>query len=201
MERDFTMQKKVVFVILLLNLLAGIASAQIKVGQQAQDFSLFGVDYKYHRLSEYLKKENTKAVVVIFTANHCPVSTEYADTLIKLANKYHPEGIYFIAVNPNPADMVAEDGFPQMIERAKEKGFPFPYVYDETQATARAYDAASTPEVFVADKTGKVVYTGAIDDFGNSPFYLADAIEDILVGRAIEKSHTTAIGCLIEYRR
>ena len=96
--------------------------------------------------------------------------------------------------------MVTGDGFPQMIERAKEKGLPYPYLYDETQKLARAYGATCTPHVFVvgADKT--VLYAGAVDNRHEEPNYLADALEDILAGRQVKKASTAQFGCTVKYR-
>lgn len=186
---------------MMLSLTVGTAAAQLAPGAEAPDFNLFGVDYRYHRLSEYLEREDVRAVVVVFTCNHCPESVRYEDPLIKLGNTYQPRGFPFILVNPNPADMVARDGFPQMIERAAEKEFPFPYVYDETQETARAYGATRTPEIFVVDRAGRVVYTGSVDTRRfQAPHFLADALEALEAGREIERPQSRPFGCTIKFR-
>ncbi len=193
----------------LLLLLVGLGAAGQKgvgPGDAAPAFELFGVDYRYHSLAQYADK---KAVVVFFTCNHCPVAKKYEDTFIALAKKYRPKGVQFVAVNPNPADMVAADGFPQMRKRAAEKGYPFPYLYDETQKTARAYGAKVTPHVYVvrfADRGGKkpepaVVYKGGVDNRGKEPRYLVDALDAVLAGTDIENEKTAAFGCGIKYRK
>jgi len=174
------------------------AVAKVELGDKGPDFMLFGVDYKYHYLDKY---QDAKAVVLVFTCNHCPVAKAYQDALIALGKKYQAKGIQFIAINTNPADMVAADGFPQMIERAKEKGFPYPYVYDETQQVSRAYGATHTPHIFVLGPERTVVYMGAVDNRHKAPHYLADALDAILAGEEIERPVTRQFGCTIKYRK
>ncbi len=193
--------------ILVAALLAGLmtgAHAGVDPGDMAPEFELFGVDYRYHSLAQYADNE---AIVVVFTCNHCPYAVDYEDKLVALGNRYQPRGIQFLAVNPNPADMVPADGFPQMQVRAEEKGFPFPYLYDETQQVARAYGATVTPHIFVVRYTmedganvPRVVYEGAIDNRHEDPDYLADALEAILAGREIEHVKTAQFGCTVKYR-
>jgi peroxiredoxin len=169
----------------------------LKVGVQAPAFELFGVDYKYHSLEQYAE---AKARVVVFTCNHCPVAKGYEDTLIALAYQYQPKGVQFIAINTNPADMVAADGFPQMIKRAEEKKLPYPYLYDETQKVSRAYGATVTPHVFVVGTDGTVLYEGAVDNQHREPHYLANALDAILAGKPVPEPSTTEFGCTVKYR-
>jgi peroxiredoxin len=164
---------------------------------KAPEFQLFGVDYHYHSLAKY---KDAKAVVVVFTCNHCPVAKSYEDKLVELANKYQPQGIQFIAINPNPAEMVPEDGFPEMIQRAKEKKFPFPYVYDETQKTAIAYGAKVTPHIFVVAPDRTILYEGGVDNRNKEPNYLANALDAILAGKPIETPEAAYFGCTVKYR-
>ncbi len=173
------------------------ASGGVGPGDEAPEFELFGVDYRYHSLEMYKDKA---ATVVVFTCNHCPVAKGYEDELIRIADEYQPKGVQFIAVNPNPADMVGADGYPQMIERAKEKEFPYPYVYDETQKTARRYGATVTPHVFVVGPDRTVLYVGAVDNQHKAPHYLADALDEILAGREVAKPTTAQFGCSVKYR-
>lgn len=197
------MLKKLMMVAVGLAMMSTVALADrqlLEVGAEAPDFFLFGVDYKYHELSEYLASEDTKAVVVIMMCNHCPVVVRYQDKMIELANEYQPKGIPFIGINVNPADMVAADSFPNMVKRAEEKKYPFPYVYDETQRVANAYGPSRTPEIFVVSKEGKLVYTGAIDEKGNDPQHLANALDDILAGREVQMPKTQPTGCTVKYR-
>lgn len=183
--------------------LEDIRITQLAIGDEAPDFELFGVDYRYHSLGRY---EDAKALVILFICNHCPVSVDYEDTLIELATKYQAEGAQFVAINPNPAYKVAADGFPQMIARATEKGFPFPYLYDETQNTARAYGPERTPHVFVFGPDRKLVYKGSIDNHHEAPFYLSDALQAVLAGEDVTISvardgmgEYKVFGCTVKY--
>ncbi len=183
--------------------LEDIPITQLAIGDEAPDFELFGVDYRYHSLARY---EDAKALVILFICNHCRVSLDYEDTLIELANKYQAEGAQFVAINPNPAYKVAADGFPQMIARATEKGFPFPYLYDETQNTARAYGPERTPHVFVFGPDRKLVYKGSIDNHHEAPFYLSDALQAVLAGEEVAISvardgmgEYKVFGCTVKY--
>ncbi|MFH0962920.1 MAG: thioredoxin family protein [Planctomycetota bacterium] len=189
--------KRFALVPVLLLLFVPAAFAELKPGDDAPDFKLFGVDYTYHSLARY---PEAKAIAVVFTCNHCPVAKGYEDTLIAIAKEFQPKGIVFLAVNPNPADIISADGFPQMIERAKEKGFPFPYLYDQTQEVARAYGASTTPHVFVVSPTHKILYEGAVDNRHKEPNYLADALNAILAGKEIPENSTSQWGCSVKYR-
>jgi peroxiredoxin len=191
------MFRKLTVLAFLLAALCIAARADVAPGDKAPEFELFGVDYTYHSLERYAEAE---AIVVVFTCNHCPVAQAYEDKLIAIAKAYQPRGVQFVAANPNPADMVAADGFPQMVERAEEKGFPFPYVYDETQKVARAYGATVTPHVFVVNAEGTIVYTGAVDNRHAEPDYLTDALEDVLAGREVAKPTSAQFGCSVKYR-
>ena len=191
-------------VIALALCLAALSSAELAPdvglapGDDAPEFKLFGVDYTYHSLARY---EKSKACVLVFTCNTCPVAIAYEDKLIAIAKEYQPKGITILAINPNPADVVPADGFPQMIQRAKEKGFPYPYLYDETQEVARAYGASNTPHVFVVGPDHKILYEGAIDNRHEKPDYLTDALDAGLAGKPIEKPATAQWGCSVKYRK
>ncbi len=180
-----------------------IELTQLALGEKAPDFELFGVDYRYHSLDMY---EDRKVVVVVFMCNHCAVSNDYEETLINLANKYRDRGVQFIGINPNPGDKVAADSFPEMVKRAKEKGFPFPYLYDETQKVARAYGPERTPHVFVFGPDRRLAYKGPIDNYHKEPFYLADALESVLAGREVPRPEVRegmgeykVFGCTVKY--
>jgi peroxiredoxin len=165
--------------------------------RKAPEFQLFGTDYHYHSLAKY---KDAKAVVVVFTCNHCPVAKSYEDKLVEIASKYQPQGIRFLAINPNPAEMVPDDGFPQMIQRAKEKKFPFPYLYDETQATAVAYGAKVTPHIFVVAPDRTILYEGGVDNRHKEPNYLENALDAVLAGKPIETPEAAYFGCTVKYR-
>ncbi len=198
------MFRTIASIALLCVLFPAVAFSGVSPGDRAPEFELFGVDYKYHSLEQYADSE---AIVVIFTCNHCPYAKAYEDELIKLAKQYQPKDIQFLAVNPNPADMVAADGFPQMRKRAKKKGFPYPYIYDETQKVARAYGASVTPHIFVVQYQNRdkkrvpyVVYEGAVDNRHKDPRYLKNALDAILADEEIDKKKTAQFGCSVKYR-
>lgn len=185
-------------------LVALTASAQYKVGQTVNDFSLKNVDGKTVTLSE----QQTKGAVVIFTCNHCPFSQAYEDRIIALHKAYAPKGYPVLAINPNDAVKSPDDSFEKMQERAKSKAFPFAYLYDETQETAKAFGAARTPHVFIVQKNGKdwvLKYIGAIDNNTESAEkadkkYTEDALNALLAGKNPEPAETKAIGCTIKWK-
>lgn len=180
------------------------ASAQYKVGQKVADFSLENVDGKTVSLGE----QKSKGVVVIFTCNHCPFSQAYEDRIIALHKAYAAKGYPVLAINPNDAVKSPDDSFEKMQERSKSKGFPFPYLYDETQAVAKAFGAARTPHVFILQKEGTdwvLKYIGAIDNNTESAEkadkkYTEEAINALLAGKNPEPAETKAIGCTIKWK-
>jgi len=192
------MIRRILAATLVLALSYSLASAAVDPGDEAPNFKLFGVDHQYHQLTDYA---GNKATVVVFTCNSCPVAKDYEDDLIALAKEYQPKGIQFLAINPNPADKVPADSFPKMIERAKEKQLPYPYLYDETQEVAHAYGAKVTPHIFVVGPEGTVVYEGGVDNRHEKPNYLANALDDILAGEEIEQPSVAPFGCSVKYRR
>ena len=112
-------------------------------------FDLPGVSGKQHALSDYDDKE---AVVLILSCNHCPYVQAWEDRMVQAQADYGPKGVQLIAISVNDVAQYPDDSFPKMKERARQKGFNFPYPYDESQQVARAYGAERTPEVFVFDK-------------------------------------------------
>lgn len=188
----------------VLALVALTASAQYKVGQKVNDFSLKNVDGKTVSLAQ----QTGKGAVVIFTCNHCPFSQAYEDRIIALHKAYAPKGYPVLAINPNDPVKVPDDSFEKMQERAKSKAFPFPYLYDETQEVAKAFGAARTPHVFIVQKDGKdwvLKYIGAIDNNTESAEkadkkYTEDALNALLAGKTPEPAETKAIGCTIKWK-
>jgi peroxiredoxin len=176
-------------------------AAKLKIGQAAPTFSsLAGVDDKQHGLADY---EKAKLVVVVFTCNHCPVAVAYEDRLIALQKDYESKGVQVVAINPNSAKIQPPDSFEKMKERAKDKGFNFPYLHDETQGVARQYAATVTPHVFVLDQDRKIVYTGAIDNSKDADkvkdHYLRNALDALLAGKKPPKEVTQQFGCGIKW--
>ena len=149
--------------------------------------------------------KGSKGTLVVFTCNACPWAKAWEDRIVALGNEYKDKGIGVIAVNANDPGKVAEDGYDQMKTRAQEKKFGFPYVVDATSNVARAYGATRTPEAFLFDGQGKLVYHGTIDDNAQEPSkvserYLADALTAVTGGKAVAKGETKAMGCGIKFR-
>ena len=174
----------------------------LNIGDSAPGFSLKGVDGQTHSLEE-LKGE--KGIAVIFSCNHCPYVKAYEDRMIELAKEYQPKGVQFVLINANDPVKYPDDSFENMQKRAQEKGYPFPYLWDETQEVARAYGAERTPEAFLFDSELRLQYHGAIDDNWEDPTkvtkrYLRDALEALLAGREPEVRDTPPVGCTIKWK-
>lgn len=175
------------------------------IGDVAEDFSLKNVNDEMVSLASF---PDAKGYVVIFTCNHCPFSVANEDRIIALDKKYKGLGYPVIAINPNDPEAEGGEGddFESMKVRAKEKGFTFPYLYDEGQKTYPKYGATKTPHIFLLQKTeaGNIVkYIGAIDDSARDPEnvkekYLENAIDALLAGNPIETPETKALGCSIK---
>lgn len=175
----------------------------MNLGDKAVDFSLKGVDGKTYALADFRK---APALVIVFSCNHCPYVKAYEPRLIDIQADYAPKGVQVAAVNSNDDVNYPEDNFPEMIRRAKEQGFNFLYLRDDTQKTARAYGATHTPHLFVFDRDRRLAYTGKIDDNWERPEsvtkrYLRDALDDLLAGKSPRIAETHAIGCTIKWKR
>jgi len=174
----------------------------LKLNDQAPAFNLKGVDGKTHSLDEL---KGQKGIAVIFSCNHCPYVKAYEDRMIQLAKEYQPKGINFVLINANDPAKYPEDSFENMVRRAEEKGYPFPYLHDETQEVPRAYGAERTPEVFLFDSELKLRYHGTIDDNWEdaskaTKHYLKDALEALLAGQEPQIQETTPVGCTIKWK-
>lgn len=180
-----------------------------EIGDVATDFELINIDETKVSLSQF---DDAKGYIVIFTCNHCPFSVLYEDRIIELDKKYKDLGYPVVAISPNDVEAFPEDDLPNMKIRAEEKGFTFPYLYDETQEIARAYGATKTPHVFLLHKEQMkeeealvVKYIGAIDDDkrGNNieQKYLEMAIEALQKGEEVNPSATKAVGCSIKWKK
>ena len=146
-----------------------------------------------------------KGTLVMFSCNHCPYVKAWENRIAAIGNGAPAQGIGVIVINSNDPSEYADDDFPEMQKRAKEKGFRFPYVVDATSDVARAFGATRTPEVYLFDDAGKLVYKGAIDDNAQDADkvksrYLADAIDALSSGREIAEKESRAIGCSIKFR-
>ncbi len=174
-----------------------------KIGDYATDFKLKNVDGKMVSMADYA---DAKGYIVIFTCNTCPYSVAYEDRIIALDKKYKEAGYPVIAINPNNPAVKAGDDFAAMKVRAKEKGFTFPYLFDDGQKIYPQYGATRTPHVFVLQKTEKgnqVQYIGAIDDSSRNADsveekFVENAVDALLKGQEVPLKTTKAIGCTIK---
>lgn len=177
-----------------------------KVGDMAADFKLKNVDGKMVSLDDM---KDAKGAIVIFTCNHCPFSVKYEDRIIELDKKYKSKGYPVVAINPNDPKINEDDSFDNMIIRAKEKGFTFPYLFDESQQIARVYGATRTPHVYVVQKEQGdfvVKYIGAIDDNSGDVSavkvkYVEQAVDNLIAGKNVDPDFTKAIGCTIKWKK
>jgi peroxiredoxin len=181
---------------------AGEYNPVLSVGDPAPVWKdLPGIDGKKHSLADLKEKQ---AVVVVFTCNSCPYAVDYEDRIIAFARRHGgPESkVALVAINVNK---IEEDSLPKMQERAKLKGFNFPYLYDDTQKIAKDFGATFTPEFFVLDKDRKVVYMGAMDDKTDPAQakvnYVQEAVDAALAGAKPATGETVARGCTIRYAR
>ena len=183
-------------------------SDTLHIGSPAPPFSgLPGTDGVPHSLSEF---SSSQAVIIVFSCNHCPYVQAYEERMILFQTSYGPRGVQLIAINSNDAKNYPEDTFEEMVKRARERKFNFPYLRDEDQAVAEAYGATHTPEffLFAAGEGGsgfRLCYRGKMDDNYQNPSavkerYLQDAVDAILSGTPIQVPETHSIGCTIKWK-
>ncbi|QXP74382.1 thioredoxin family protein [Tenacibaculum sp. AHE15PA] len=203
---------KIFKIVLMFVVIATISAFTInetkgyKVGDVASDFNLKNVDGKMVSLANF---KEAKGFIVVFTCNMCPYSVANEDRLNALDKKYSKKGYPVIAINPNDPEVSKGDSFNDMKIRAKEKGFTFPYLFDEGQKVYPMYGATKTPHVYILNKTaGKLIveYIGAIDDSSRdeinvSERFVEDAVDALLKGDKPAKKYTRAIGCSVKDKR
>jgi peroxiredoxin len=177
---------------------------RLQLGSMApmSDVKMKGVNGRERSISD-AKGEN--GTLVIFSCNACPWVVAWEDRITEIGNAYQKVGFGVIVINANDPQRVPEDGFEAMVKRSKERGFAFPYLVDATSDVARAFGATRTPEVFLFDKQGLLVYHGAIDDNARESesveiHYLKDALEAVLQGKDVGRRETKALGCSIKFR-
>jgi len=147
----------------------------------------------------------TKGTLVVFTCNSCPWAQAWESRVAAIGNAWSKKGIGVIAINSNDPDVKAEDGMDEMKARSDKLGLRFAYAVDATSELARAFGATRTPEAFLFDAKGKLVYHGAIDDNAREPGkvknrYLDDAVKAVVAGKAVPMAETKALGCSIKFR-
>jgi peroxiredoxin len=179
-------------------------SNMIPLGTLAPDFTLPDTVTGNSFSLQELRGE--KATVVMFLSNHCPYVKHVNNQLVQIANEYQPKGVKFIGISSNDIVSYPEDAPDKMKETALQCGYPFPYLYDESQQVAKAYDAACTPDFYIFNKDLKLVYRGQLDDSRPSnkiPSTGKDmraALDNILSGKEVSPYQRPSIGCNIKWR-
>lgn len=179
-------------------------SNMLPLGTAAPDFKLpdtvSGKTLTLHDVS------GAKATVFIFSCNHCPYVIHVNPEIVRLSNDYLPKGVGFVAISANDVVKYPADSPDKMKELAAEAGYPFPYLYDETQAVAKAYDAACTPDFYVFDGTLRLAYRGRLDDSRpktDTPLSGRDlraALDAVLAGEAPVAKQYPSAGCNIKWK-
>lgn len=184
--------------------MAATPTIQIPLGFTAPDFSL--PDLVSGKTKSLYELKSDKTTVVVFICNHCPFVVHIIGELVKVGKEYISKGVSFIMINSNDVKNYPADSPEKMVEFARENDFPFPYLYDETQEIAKAYDAACTPDFNVFDGEMKCVYRGQFDDSrpGNGkPVTGSDlrlTLDLILAGQKVPTEQQPSIGCNIKWK-
>ncbi len=172
-----------------------------KVGSPAPPLELPDTEGTVHTLP---KPGEVPATVVVWTCNHCPYALAWHDRLVDLAHDYAPNGVRFLAVNSNDAERYPRDSLEAMRDRVRAEGWPFPYLYDETQQAAHDWAAQVTPHVYVLDGELRVRYEGAPDsdhmDPSQNAAWLREALDAVLAGDEPARPATDPIGCSIKWK-
>ena len=179
-----------------------MATDTLKIGSYAPDFKLPAIDGKNYSLNDFTLK---KALIVIFSCNHCPYVQAYEDRIIEI-QKIYSKDVQVVAINSNDLEDYPDDSFDNMKDRAQIKGFNFPYLRDDSQTVAKAYGATHTPEIFLFDNERKLAFHGKIDDNWQDQKsvkskYLRNAIDELLAGKQISVPETFTIGCTIKWKK
>jgi peroxiredoxin len=174
----------------------------LEPGSKAPDFKLCGVDGKSYTLDSF---KSAKMLVVVFSCNHCPFVVGSEERMKDFYRQFTPKGVAMIAINANETVNHPGDTFENMVLRAKERGFEFPYVRDDSQDVARAYGALRTPHFYVFDEKRLLRYTGRMDDNPRqagkqTTRELLDAVEAVLVGKNVPVEKTNPIGCNVKWK-
>ena len=184
--------------------MARAESNEFKNGTKAPNFNLLNTVN-----DEFLSLETAKGAkgtVIMFICNHCPFVIHVNAELVKIANDYQQKGIHFIAISANDVENYPQDSPALMKKLASEENFPFPYLYDETQEVAKAYDAACTPDFYVFNADLKAVYHGQLDDSrpGNGKpvtgIDLRNSLDNLLEHKPVLENQKPSVGCGIKWK-
>ena len=177
-------------------------STMVPLGNPAAGFKLSGVDGKVYSLESFSDK---KVLVVIFMCNHCPYVKAVLQRLIGLQEETGSQGVQLVGINSNDAERYPDDSFENMQKITVEKGMNFPYLYDDSQETAKAYEAVCTPDIYVYGLERKLLYRGRIDDNWEHEEKvvrrnLKEAIDCIVTGKEVPGEHVPSMGCSIKWK-
>ncbi len=184
--------------------MAETPTKQIPLGFKAPDFKL--PDTVSGKIKSFNDIKGSKGTVVMFICNHCPYVKHIIHELVRVAKDYMPEGIGFVAISSNDVVNYPQDHPDKMKSFATEQCFPFPYLYDESQEVAKAYDAVCTPDFDVFDADDRCVYRGQFDDSrpGNDKAVsgrdLRKSLDLILAGKAVPEDQLPSVGCNIKWK-
>lgn len=184
--------------------MAATPSNMLPLGSKAADFSL--IDTRNDRFVSLAESKSSIATVIMFLSNHCPFVKHIQTKIVELANTYQLKGIQFIAICANDIEKYPADGPEKMRMEAEHLHYSFPYLYDESQEIAKAYQAACTPDFYIFDKDLLCVYRGCLDEStpgNNKPVtgaHLQSALDNILSGRPISTEQKPSIGCNIKWK-
>ncbi|HPK06052.1 MAG TPA: thioredoxin family protein [Bacteroidales bacterium] len=176
----------------------------IDLGFDAPDFQL--PDVISGKILSLAELRSDKATVIVFICNHCPYVRHIIKELVQAGKDYIPKGVSFVMINSNDVEKYPDDSPENMKIFAAENDFPFPYLFDETQQIAKAYDAACTPDFNVIDQNGKVVYRGRFDESrpeSNKPVTgkdLRQALDLLLNGETVPENQIPSMGCNIKWK-
>ena len=175
-------------------------STMVELGSEAPYFNLPNTNGK-HLSIDHFKAE---VLVVIFTCNHCPYVVGSEPRIEAMAERARSEGLGFAGINSNDPVNYESDSWDNMVKRAS-RGMSYSYLHDVSQDTARAYGAERTPEFYLIDSSGSVVYRGRLDDSPRDPSHttssdLSDAMDDLAAGRGVAVPRTTSIGCSVKWK-
>lgn len=180
-----------------------LESKMVKLGTSASVFTLLNTVTNTNESLDSLK--SNKATVIFFICNHCPFVHHINDALVKVANDFIPKGISFIAISSNDVENYPDDSPELMTKVAKQEKYPFPYLYDEDQSVAKAYNAECTPDFFIYDKDLKLVYRGRFDETrpnmgASTGSDLSAALSEIIETGSCSAVQLPSIGCSIKWK-
>jgi peroxiredoxin len=178
-------------------------STMLPLGTEVPDFALVNVDGRVVSRGDFA---DAPALLVIFMCNHCPYVKHLADALAQFTAEYMAKGVAVVGINSNNVASHPADSPEQMVAEAEQRGYQFPYLYDETQEVAHAYHAACTPDFFLFDKDGRLAYRGQFDSSrpdSGVPITGGDlraAIDAVLAGKKPSPQQKPSIGCNIKWK-